>query len=90
MFTFELTKHLFTKTLVKLILIALIISSLFVFVLDNMDTKNEIKTDNKLVITSAAVIETIKDQELFENFSFKKLWIIKKINGIFHDESDEW
>ena len=89
-FTFELTKHLFSKTLLKLIKITLIISSLFVFVLDNMSTKDEIKTNNKLIRTSAAVVATIKDQELFEDISIKNSWITKKIRNILKIDSEEW
>ncbi len=63
----EMSKHIFVKTFAKSVLVILIISVAFLFVIGAINSESKISTDNEIIQTGAAIVEEIKDVEIIEN-----------------------
>jgi len=88
-FVFEFTKHFITKTMFKVVLITVLISIVFFVMIEGLSDDDEFKNSNIILKTGSVIVDTVKDQDVMEDFSITEFWPIKKIKSFFIDE-DDW
>ncbi len=67
----EMTKHILFKSFSKTIIMVLLVLTVFFVIIATLYNENDIETDNPIVITGAAIIDSLKDDGLFETIGEK-------------------
>lgn len=60
---FEISKHVFFKSFSKTILMILLVFIVFFVIVSTLESEKAIETDNPIIQTGAAIVDSIKDQE---------------------------
>jgi len=75
----EISKHMLTRTALKLIIVIIVVMVIFFAVLSSLSINDSIKTDNKYIQTGASIAKNINDEPLIVEIkgkigeSFEKL-----------------
>jgi len=68
---FETSKHFFLRSFSKGILMVFILLAVFFIVIATLQTQNNLETDNPIVKTGAAIVDTINEQEFMDDLKDK-------------------
>ncbi len=60
----EISKHLFTRTALKLIVIAIIVMILFFTIMGSLSVDQAIQSDNEYIQTGASIAQSVNDEPL--------------------------
>ena len=71
LFALELIKHMFTKTILKVIVISIVGLIIFFTVINSLDKENVIDNDNKYIQAGAVISQNFENQPLWEDIMKK-------------------
>jgi len=80
---FEMFKHVMFKSFARTILMVLLVVIVFFMIIATLESENSIETDNPIIQTGAAIVDSIKDQGVTEGFSDKLSDIKESISDAF-------
>jgi len=82
-FILEMAKHVVFKSFSKTMIMIIMVLSVFFIIIATLYSQNDIETDNPIIISGAAVIDTLSKDGFFENLN-------EKFEGIKQDLSDSF
>jgi hypothetical protein len=78
----EVSKHLLTRTALKLIVILIVIMILFFTIMGSLSVDQAINTDNKYIQTGASIAKTVNDEPLIINLKGNIKSSLEQLRGI--------
>jgi type IV secretory pathway TrbL component len=82
-FILEVTKHVLFKSFSKTMIMVILLITVFFVIVATLQYQNDIETDNPIVTTGAAIVESVADEGYLET-------IQEKLNGIKDSISDSF
>ena len=68
---FETSKHLFLRSFSKIILMVFVLLAVFFIIIATLQSQNNLETDNPIIKTGAAIVDTINEQEFMGDLKDK-------------------
>jgi len=68
---FEVSKHVFFKSFSKTILMLIMILIIFFVIISTLESENAIESNNPVIETGAAIVDSIKDQGISDKLEEK-------------------
>jgi|TARA_Y100000034_G_C6650937_1_gene284901 hypothetical protein len=81
LFVLELIKHMFTRTILKVIVISLVGLIIFFTVINSLDKENVIDNDNKYIQAGATISQNFENQPIWDDLKEKFKTLILNIDN---------
>ena len=79
---FETSKHFLLRSFSKTILMVFVVLIVFFIIIATLQTQNNLETDNPIIKTGAAIVDTINEQDFMDDLK-------EKFEDVKEDITDE-
>lgn len=80
---FEMFKHVLFKSFSKTIFMILLVLLVFFVIISTLEAENAVETENPVIETGAAVIDSIKEEGFFEDLDNKIQNLKERLSNLF-------